>query len=480
MDEQLRYFLENTAVLSVDLDSRLIHPFTKLRYPARLAFGPLKNYAEDFFKSGAEPRFVSLVGLRGVGKTTLLWQTANHILSTQQGAVYFFNVNTLRNLGIDLHTALDEFQKQILKKRFKQLNEPITLLFDEVHDDDNWSKTMKILYDEARTAFILCTGSSALLLNSTADLSRRMHTLSLFPFSFSELLYAQNALSANQELLTPDAKLSTELKEILFFGERAEQVHADLLGLAARINPVFNQKKIDMDLLKSRYIDFLNFPNFLFFRDEVIISSSILDLFKRIIHEDIPKLKTTFSDFSKIERLIIRLAGSDEINPEKLAGIVGVKQNEILELIGILAKAELLTVLLPFGGLDSKIVKNRKAFFMSPSLRRALLTSLYGQNLPEQFKSKLLEDTVVMYLKRVLREGAISFVSGNNEVNPDLVIETRDNPILLDIGTGKTSTRQISQSKLNYRYGILISNAIKEPELRGDILQLPLNWFLLL
>ncbi|MCK6610335.1 MAG: AAA family ATPase [Bacteroidia bacterium] len=480
MDEQLRYFLENTAVVGADLESRLMHPFTKLKYPARQAFGALKNYAADFFQFGSEPRFVSLAGLRGVGKTTLLWQTASHTLSTHQGAVYFFNVNTLRNLGIDLHTALDEFQKQILKKRFKQLTEPITLLFDEVHDDDNWSKTLKILYDEARTAFILCTGSSALLLNSTADLSRRMHTLSLFPFSFSELLQAQNALSPQQEVLTPDATLGAELKEILFFGERAEQVHANLLGLTARISPVFAQEKIDMDLVISRYIDFLNFPNLLFFKDEVIISNSILDLFKRIIHEDIPKLKPTFNDFNKIERLILRLAGSDEINPEKLAGIIGVKQNEILELIGILAKAELLTVLLPYGGLDTKIVKNRKAFFMSPSLRRALLSSLYGQKLPEQFNSKLLEDTVVMYLKRVLREGAISFVSGNNDVNPDLVIETRDNPILLEIGTGKTTMRQIIQSKINHRYGILISNAIKEPELKGNIIQLPLNWFLLL
>ena len=98
----------------------------------------------------------------------------------------------------------------------------------------------------------------------------------------------------------------------------------------------------------------------------------------------------------------------------------------------------------------------------------------------QEFNSKLLEDTVVMYLKRVLREGAISFVSGNNDVNPDLVIETRDNPILLEIGTGKTTMRQIIQSKINHRYGILISNAIKEPELKGNIIQLPLNWFLLL
>ena len=203
-------------------------------------------------------------------------------------------------------------------------------------------------------------------------------------------------------------------------------------------------------------------------------------MFKRIINEDVPKLKPTFADFTKLERLILRLAGSDEINPEKLAGIIGVKQNDIHELIDILAKAELLNVLIPFGGLDTKIAKNKKAFFMSPSLRRALLSTLYGQNLPDQFRSKLIEDIIVMYLRRVLTDGIISFVSGKNVANPDFVIETRDKPVLLEIGTSKTSTRQIKQSNVSYRYGLLVSNGVTGLSLKGDCIQIPLSWFLLL
>lgn len=233
-------------------------------------------------------------------------------------------------------------------------------------------------------------------------------------------------------------------------------------------------------MLSKQYIDFLNFPNLLFFEDEIIITNSVLDLFKRIILEDIPKLKPTFTDYTKIERLILRLAGSDEINPEKLAGVIGVKQNEINELIDILAKSELLNVLLPFGGLDTKIVKNKKAFFMSPSLRRALLSTLYGQNLPDQFRSKLIEDLIVMYLRRVLTDGVISFLSSSDNANPGFVIETRDKPILLEIGTSKTSLRQLTKSNVKYRYGLLISNVVAQPTLKGDCIQIPLSWFLLL
>lgn len=484
MDDNLRYYLENTVVTKTAIDSRLTHPITRLRYPTRTAYILLRKYANDFLKTGLEPRFVSLAGLRGVGKTTLLWQTANHIYNNYHKTIYFFNVNTLQNLGVDLHIALEEFQRQILGKRFNELTEPITLLFDEVHDDENWSKTLKILYDEARSAFILCTGSSALLLNQTADLARRMRIEKIYPYKFIEFIAAKTYMENAGRMVFPEKGLSGSLKEALFYSETPEEAFKKIQLLEYNVNVYFNKikevKTIDLKDVWQGYVSYQNIPNFLFFKDKITINDSILDLFKRVILEDIPKLKPTFSDFTKIERLILRLAGSDEINPEKLAGIIGVKQNVINELIDILAKAELLNVLLPYGGLDTKIVKNKKAFFMSPSLRRALLSSLYGQNLPDQFRSKLTEDIVVMYLRRVLTDGLLSFQSGNSNANSDFIIETRDKPILIEIGTGKTTTRQIKQSNINYRYGILVSEGLKEPVLKGDCILLPLRWFALL
>ena len=484
MDDNLKYYLENRAVTQSAIDSKLAHPITKVLYPARLAYGLLEKYANEFFETGYEPRFISLAGLRGVGKTTLLWQTANHIFQNHHKNIYFFNINILKNLGIDLHTALEEFQRQIVKKRFNELSEPITLLFDEIQDDENWSKTLKILYDEARTAFILCTGSSALLLNQTADLARRMRIEKIYPYRFTEFVAAKTCMENNGQMICPAQGLASELKEAVFYSETAQNAIKKINAIANQANSYLNEinslKTLQLKELWQGYINYQNIPNFLFFRDNLIINDGILDLFKRVIWEDIPKLNPTFADFTKIERLIFRLAGSDEINPEKLSGIIGVKQNEINKLIDILAKAELLNVLLPYGGLDTKIGKNKKAFFMSPSLRRALLASLYGQNLPEQFSSKLLEDIIVMYLKIVLTDGVISFVTGANIVNPDFVIETRDNPILLEIGSGKTSTRQIMQAKINYRYGLLVSNGIEAPNLKNNCVQLPLSWFLLL
>ena len=491
MDEIIINYLENTIVTKSAIESRLTHPITEIRYPTRTEYVLLQKYAKNFLTMGYEPRFISLAGLRGVGKTTLLWQTANYLYQYYSKDIYFFNVNTLKNLDIPLHIALEEFQKNIIKKRFTELSEPIILLFDEVHDDENWSKTLKILYDEARTAFILCTGSSALLLNQTADLARRMRIEKIYPFKFIEFITAKTCMENNGKEILPVRGMSNELKETFFYSETPQEVLKKLKSfenkintyftkIESAINPVDSEKKVQLPELRQEYISFKNIPNFLFFKEKVAITDSILNLFKRVILEDIPKIKPNFTDFTKIERLLLRLAGSDEINPEKLSGIIGIKQDEINELINILSNAELLNVLLPYGGMDTRIAKIKKAFFMSSSLRRALLTTLYGQKLPEQFRSKLIEDIIVMYLKRILSDSVISFTTGNNETNPDFVIETRDKPILLEVGTNKTTIKQIKQSHVNYRYGILISNGITSPYLKEDCILIPLSWFLLL
>ncbi len=61
---------------------------------------------------------------------------------------------------------------------------------------------------------------------------------------------------------------------------------------------------------------------------------------------------------------------------QTLSQVIGISQSEINEVIDILAKAELLNVLYPYGGIDSKLNKTKKAFFMSPSIRLALISHI--------------------------------------------------------------------------------------------------------
>ncbi|GCD77725.1 hypothetical protein JCM31826_12070 [Thermaurantimonas aggregans] len=484
MEDHLEHYLKNTRVSKSAIQSRLIHPFTNLKYPSRSAFLLLRKYANDFFSSGAEPRFIALAGLRGVGKTTLMWHTAEYIYNNHQTNIFFFNVNILKSIGISLYQVLEEFQRQILKKRFVEATEPITLLFDEVHDDENWANTLKILYEDARSAFILCTGSSALHLNQTVDLARRWRIEKIYPFKFNEFISAKTHPEHKGKMIPPEKDLSKFLKEALFYAETANESFKKIQDLKTKVDNYFlkieSNSSYNLRELIQGFISYQNIPSFLFYKDKYTITDSILDLLKRVILEDIQKLKPSYIEHVKIERLLLRLAASDELNTEKLSQILGLRQNEINDIIKILADAEILNILFPYGGIDARVVKNKKAFFMSPSLRRALLSTLFGKDLPEHYRGKLLEDIVVLYLRRILVEGILSFVSGEDQVNPDFVIETRDTPILLEVGTKKSSSRQVTKSKIKCRYGILVSEGISEPNLIENAIKLPLRWFLLL
>jgi predicted AAA+ superfamily ATPase len=485
MLENLHYLLQNTSINPQSLESRLKHPIIQKAYPKRTAFVLLQKYAKDFFTQGTEPRMISLVGLRGTGKTTLMWQIADFIYKHHCAKIFFFNINILSNLGISLLQALQEFQKNILQKSFNQLSEPIVFLFDEVQEDEKWASALKILYDEARTAFILCTGSSALLLKNTADLARRMKIEKIYPFKFIEFVTAKTFLLSSETIL-PEKNLSHKLKEALFFSNSATESYEKLQNVQTNISSYFQkiqEKKWDLTELQENYINYQNIPSFLMYKEPSAITDAILEMLKRVVYEDIPKLEglaTNLHNFHNAEKLLLRLAGSDEINPDSLSKAIGIKQLEINNLLNFLANAEILHILPPYASFEGRILKNRKAFFMSPSLRRALLTTIYGENLPKHFQSKLLEDTIVMYLKRILPELIISFHSASKEANPDIIIETRESPIILEIGTHKKNIQQLIKVRIDSRYNLLVTDNFKEPQIKANTILVPFSWFMLL
>ena len=121
--------------------------------------------------------------------------------------------------------------------------------------------------------------------------------------------------------------------------------------------------------------------------------------------------------------------------------------------------------------------------YFSETIRKVILTPLIGMEIDENLYAKMLEDTVVFYLKRIFRQETIlSFSSSKGQKNPDLIIETIDNPILLEIGINKTSTKQVTKSKINYKYGIIINSKTNEITVNeiDKIVIIPLKYFLLI
>ncbi len=474
MDE-LQQILKNSKLNEKKIIDNLLHPVLDTTdYKARDIFVEIKDITNNHFNKKSAIRMVGLAGLRGTGKTTLLWQSANYIYENYTKNIYFFNFADLIRHNISIWDIKDAFKKFVVKNYLASYKERIVLLFDEVHESSMWAKALKSLFDEFKSAFILVSGSSALLLQSTADLVSRMLIQHVYPLSFSEYI---NITNKN----IPDIfDLKSQIKEYLFYSETANELYLSLNNLELAINNYFSSiKNISEKILD--YVQYHNITRLSFETNEERINLLISDLIKRIIYEDIPKLRENRTDALNSEKILQRVAASDEINLRTLSQAIGISKNEISENLEILSKAELLNSLRPFGGIDSKINKVQKYFFMSPSIRKVILKPLTGDKNKTNILAKMYEDTVVLYLKRIFRnENIISFTSFKKGKNPDLIIETLPKPIIIEIGINKNTTKQITESKIKYKYGLIINSKIDKIKLHNDIVIIPLKYFLLL
>ena len=474
MDE-LQQILENSKLTAETIEANLMHPVLNTTdYKPREIFDEITDISDNYFNRKSIVRMVGLAGLRGVGKTTLLWQAADYIYKNYTKNIYFFHLGNLKNYNIGVRELHNGFEKYFANGKLWSYKERIVLLFDEVHEDTNWASDLKILYDLFLSAFVIATGSSALLLQSTADLVTRMLIQHVYPLNFREYIGFTH----------PNTKKISEtrqnLQDILLQSNNADDLFIQFKK---------NQKELDDYILKidniesriSDYITYHNITRFSLEQNKERVNKFILDLIRRVIYEDIPKLTKQFPNLQNSEKILHRLAASDEINIQTLSQAIGISQDKINENLDILEKAELLNVLYPYGGIDSKINKAKKYFFMSPSIRKAILTPLKTKDIDNNLYAKMLEDTVVLYFKRIFRDwNNISFSSAKGQRNPDLIIETLPNPILLEIGINKNTTKQISKSKIKYKYGIIINSKIDKIELHNDIVIIPLKYFLLL
>jgi len=480
--EELKKYIESNKVNAVRLNAE-VRDANMLAYPKRNLFVKLSQYSNDFLTKKGEPRLIAISGLRGVGKTTLMWQTAEVIFEGHTQNVFFLNGNDLKNLGYNLYQAFQVFEDKVIGKPFYQFTEPVVFLIDEIHDIENWDKDLKILYDKCKQAFIICTGSSALLLHRSADLASRMTLIKLFPFRFAEFILSSTWMNNKDKLLFAKKGLGDKLKQTLFFSKDISQLQNGLNHIQTEIKEYLQDihtslPKKKLGALVDEYVSYHNIARFLPLKNKEIINERVIALFERILFKDLPVFDKN-ANAEILLRLLMRLALSDEVNFQTLSRDFG-KQENIEHFIDLLDKAEILNIFLPYGGVKTKTGKNIKPFFMSPSLRRALFTRIYGDELRDDLRAKLYEDIVAMYLRRTFDKGLLSFGMSEQGVSPDFIIETLDSPVILEVGINKKTKKQVTKYQENKRYGIIVNSKINDVKIEGDCLFLPLHWFLLL
>jgi predicted AAA+ superfamily ATPase len=281
-----------------------------------------------------ENRIIAILGARGVGKTTLLLQHIKLNCDIQKALYvsaddFYFSSNTL----FDLATQF-------------QLNGGKYIFIDEIHKYANWSKEIKMMYDNLQPLKIIITGSSILdLYKGTDDLSRRVIRYNLKGFSFREYLNFTNSSNVKPYSLNQILKNDVTVEDVEF--------------------PLMHFK----NYLKNGYYPFFNEP------DYAIRLNNILNM---TIETDIPMYaKMNIGTSLKMKQLLSIIAKSVPFKPNftKIAELVDVHRNQIAEFMYYFEKAGIINQLKDKTQGIRAIGKVEKIYLDNPNLMYAIGTN---------------------------------------------------------------------------------------------------------
>ena len=283
-------------------------------------------------------RLISIKGARGTGKTTLLLQYAKSLQKQQKKVIYiamddlFFLKNNLLELA----------------EKFEQLGGRY-LLIDEVHKYPNWSREIKLIYDDLPSINVVFTSSSILeIFKSESDLSRRVVNYDLKELSFREYLEVSKVKKIP----------AFTLEELLL---NHTEIASDLLQTFKPI-PVFNE-----------YIKNGVYPYFL--EDLESYHQKIRNTINLIIDVDIHAVENIdYQLLTKLKKLLFMISTNVPytVNVSKLSEVIGVSRPTLLHALSLLERARLIVQMNKVNKGMGVLTKPEKIYLNNTNLAYAL------------------------------------------------------------------------------------------------------------
>lgn len=308
-----------------------------LEFQSKIARIPLAIQRYLIDQIDLNNRLIAIKGARGAGKTTLLLQLAKLHLP----------------ISSSLYVSLDHlyfFENKLydLAKQFNQFG-GTHLLLDEVHKYPNWSREIKLIYDNFPELHIIFTSSSMLeIYKAESDLSRRAVAYDLKELSFREFI----AFETKQKIQR------YTFSEIL---ARHNEIADELLN---EIKPL---------PLFDKYLKTGVYPYYK--ENETLYLQKLQNTINLIIEIDINAVEDLhYETLVKLKKLLISVASSAPFTPNitKLSEKIGVSRNMLVQSIKILERAGLVNELYKDTSGIGILTKPEKLYLNNTNLMYAL------------------------------------------------------------------------------------------------------------
>ena len=153
-DDTIGFLTTQIAIMSQLSESYTQNPRTKEKYLYRPIFYRVNKAVGNFINStDLQNRVIIIPGLRGVGKTTVLWQIYEKF--SKNATMIYLSCHHLNNYGIDLMDALRTYENKFLGVPLELFNGKLVLLIDEAHAQKNWAAIIKDVYDRSKNVFVI-------------------------------------------------------------------------------------------------------------------------------------------------------------------------------------------------------------------------------------------------------------------------------------------------------------------------------------
>ena len=275
-------------------------------------------------------KLIGIVGARGTGKTTMLFQKLIELKAQNKKALYvsldypFLGSASLSELAFEFVDSGGEY-----------------LLLDEVHKYEDFAAHLKTIYDMSPLNVIF-TGSSAVsILNAKSDLSRRVSVFSLEGLSFREFLELENGMTIYK------FSLETILKD-----------H----------QAIANDLKIKLSQFK-KYLKFGYYP--FYFNKQSSYYESLLNTINLSIDVDLTSLGLVEQKYTyKLKKLLEVVCQSEpfEVNYTKIAALAEISRAKLYDYIAYLNDARLVNMIDEQSRGLSKLVKPAKIYMNNTNL----------------------------------------------------------------------------------------------------------------
>ena len=444
--------------------------------PRRNCYVLLDRYLREFtLGQNRNTRWLAISGLRGTGKTTLMAQLYLNLNVTAERKLFISIDHAVQLLDSNI-TEIVEIYEQQLGQSLESITEPVYLFFDEVQYDPRWALALKSIYDRSPNVFIMSTGSSALELSANPDTARRVITETLLPMSFTEY---QKIHSGTFEI----RGLSSELRNIFKAASSAQEIYDALDSNTARITQYWARVSAS-DI--NKYLQYGSLPFMAALGNPALAFDQLERSIDRIIGGDVLKLGQFSADVvARIPQVLYSIADSDAPSVNAMSNSLGITRPTLTRILDALEKAEVLYRLGPStASHTAQIRQPDKYMFTTPAIRAMYFTLTGSTRASQQVLGHLLEDMVVMYLRRIFGERSLTnSITHNTSVgSADFTVTRGQKQYVIETGLGHKDSRQILATPhvRNDRIGIIISNDELSVDIENNIVTVPIRQFVLM